>query len=55
MVYHYHEIPKLPFGSGDYPDKVNRTRIEGGGYSEHDIFTWYDQQAGYNIVVDVLL
>ena len=25
---------------------VNRTRVEGGGYSKHDITTWYDQQAG---------
>ena len=33
---------------------VNRTRIEGGGYSKHDIITWYDQQAGCNIIVDVL-
>ena len=36
-------------------DMVNRTRIEGGGYSKHDIMTWYDQQAGCNIIVDVLL
>ena len=38
-------------------DMVNRTRVEGGGYSEHDIIsnTWYDQQAGCNIIVDVLL
>ena len=34
---------------------VNRTRIEGGGYSKHDIIALYDQQAGCNIIVDVLL
>ena len=36
-------------------DMVNRTRIriEGRGYSTHDIFTWYDQQEGCNIIVDV--
>ena len=34
---------------------VNRTRIEGGGYSKHDIITRYDQQAGCNIIVDCLL
>ena len=34
---------------------VNRTRIEGGGYSKRDIISWYDQQAGCNIIVDVLL
>ena len=33
---------------------VNRTRIEGGGYSKHDIITWHDRQAGCNIIVDVL-
>ena len=33
---------------------VNRTRIEGGGYSNHGIITRYDQQAGCNIIVDVL-
>ena len=34
---------------------ANRTRVEGGGYSKHDdIITWYDQQAGCNIIVDVL-
>ena len=33
---------------------VNITRIEGGGYSKHDIITWYDQQAGCNIIVDFL-
>ena len=33
---------------------VNRTRIEGGGYIKHDIITWYDQQAGCDIIVDVL-
>ena len=37
-------------------DMVNRNRIEGGGgYSEHDIITWYDQQAGCNIILDVFL
>ena len=36
-------------------DMVNRTRIEGGGCSKHDIITCYDQQAGCNIIVDVLL
>ena len=37
-------------------DMVNRTREEGGGYySKHDIITWFDQQAGCNIIVDVLL
>ena len=34
---------------------VNRTRMEGGGHNKHDIITWYDQQAGCNIIVDVLL
>ena len=29
---------------------INRTRIGGGGYSKHDIITWYDQQAGCNII-----
>ena len=23
---------------------VNRTRVEGGGYSKHDIITWYDNR-----------
>ena len=23
-------------------DMVNRTRVEGGGYSKHDIITWFD-------------
>ena len=36
-------------------DMVNRTRIEGGGYSKHDISVWYDQQLGCNIIVGVLL
>ena len=34
---------------------VNRARVEGGGYSKHDIIARYDQQAGCNNVVDVLL
>ena len=35
---------------------VNRTRVEGGGYSKHDIVTLYDRQAGCNVIaVDVLL
>ena len=34
---------------------VNRTRVEGGGCSKHDIITLYDKQAGCNIIVDVLL
>ena len=34
---------------------VNRIiRIEDGGDSKHDIITWYDQQAGCDIIVDVL-
>ena len=37
-------------------DMVNRTRVEGGGYSKHDIITLFDYyQAGCNIIVDVLL
>ena len=36
-------------------DMVNTTRTEGGGYSKHDIITWYNQQAGCKIIVDVLL
>ena len=32
---------------------VNRTRVEGGGYSKHDIIARYDQQAGCNNIVDV--
>ena len=34
---------------------VNRTRVEGGGYSKHDILTQYDWRAGCNNIVDVLL
>ena len=34
---------------------VNRTRVAGGGYSKHDIITWYGQQAGCRIIVYVLL
>ena len=36
-------------------DMVNRTRVEGGGYSKHDIVTRYDERAGCNNIVDVLL
>ena len=25
-------------------DMANRTRVEGGGYSQHDIIAWYDQR-----------
>ena len=35
-------------------DMVNMTCTEGGGYSNHGIITRYDQQAGCNIIVDVL-
>ena len=34
-------------------DMVNRTRVEGDGYSKHDIIARYDQQAGCNNIVDV--
>ena len=36
-------------------DMVNRTRVEGGGYSEHEIITRFHSQAGCSIIVDVLL
>ena len=55
---HWHYIARIEGRNYSEHDIIwhgSKTHVEGSGYSKRGLISWYDQQAGCNIIVNFFL